>query len=340
LDLHELDSEWRTFLKTVQVTPESRIAGVESFQIQLSQAYTKRTCPKLGSYLSSAKPLEALAWEQWRWGNYDAALSGYVQLYDTTHELRFRILQAQMMRELGRLPEAVHVLDETLNDEATPAGQRVLCAREERTCLMKLQQWDKMDALLAAWSSFSPQIDRESQAIHAALRNPAQRDAVAQALTTRDNYLSRRAMEKLAEQFPRDEAIQYLYLAKAFAYFTPAWGKAGLDPDERGRLDELLALINTNPGIADRLCPNLLAFAARAVESADFDFALRLANTLKTHSDTALNRYLADTLLDRIAFERAYYASHETRTAVAPAPCEACATAVAQNHSTATEPMP
>ncbi|MBW7864318.1 MAG: hypothetical protein GX580_00795 [Candidatus Hydrogenedens sp.] len=301
MNLEQLDAAWRAFLEKVPVDQETQLRAAESYDPAFwGEGYFDCDCPKLGDTVE--KP-EARAQNLWNAGNYRAALEAYGELTARDNSARWAGQMALCLQKLAREDEAAALLREQLAREDLTEFDRRRLEKMLPTMLMTLRDWDGLYALLEAQLALEqdPAAVRDRQAVLACMRNPAVRDAVAQALTTEDFTTRRGILAGLTEANPEDAELRHLYLTRGLATDYPR----GTRP-MRERVAELLDVAVKYPEVALNLAGSLRFAASRLIEEREYDLAGSICDTLMETLTDPLQRAAVERLRARLVFDRAY----------------------------------
>ena len=300
-DLEQLDAGWRAFLAQVPVDMEELVEARDAYDPDLWPGYLDRCCPKL---TQREPPLVELAEKLWRAEDWLAAAEIYDQLWQEEQQPRQAYQGAQCQRQLGQPGQGLALLDRALEVEELEDTERFRIQRGRVALLMELRQWEALEAALAARDALDedPSVDRRR--IAEALRDPALRDRVADALVTRDACNRRIILSELMEAQPERAALRYLYTTRVYSDIASPWG-LGVRARERERAAEALEHAASAREAADRLAEELLVLVDKAIRAQDLALAESVSGQALELASDPLVRLQLQRRLERVAWERA-----------------------------------
>lgn len=307
-ELPELATEWTQFLENVSVDIDTQIRVGDYFDAAYWGAYSQEYCPKLGEQRPDQ---EYRARRLWIGGYYDKALELYRNLFETTGEVRWGYQAALCLQRLERFDQAIAILDDLSSGTDLTDFERAKILKATTSILMGQRDWPALYAAFDELAAFEGGERSEDQRIiESLLHRPGVRESVAEALMANDSYRRRRLLEELAEVYPDDLEIQYMYATRAFGtvYIRP--GGVVITPAQESQIVGLLEFIEKVPEAVDKSIDVLLNYGVASIHARNYELAGYIGDTVLRHSSDPLNRFKAERILERVDFERGHTISH------------------------------
>ena len=308
-DLEGLDADWREFLRTVPLDSQSKVRGATNYDPAFfGQGYAQCDCPKLGDAVP--KPEDA-AQTLANAGQFEDAAPLYRALHEKDGAAKSFMMLTLSLSRGGRPEEAAELLRERLDRPDLPEAERAMLLDRHRDVLMRLRAWDALDPVLDTLvdREEDPGARADRETLRDCLRDPALRDAAADALLENDYCRRRILLETLRRAHPDNAAVRRLWLMRGFSL-----DYAGPAEERNARIREALALFAADPADRRLLAPHLSDVLGRLLDDRQHAAAREVCAALQSGAEDPIERAKLARFTSRLDFEE----SAEGAAAAAP----------------------